>query len=104
MRAQFFMTSPQPFGLHVICEIVNLIVTPGSLRINIVCPQVAHSYRPGQLSVPQMIVAVAQLTRRCFGTGPLHTIPSFFLKPSLPIKAHMQLCPHARPHPSDEYK
>ncbi|KAM3178585.1 hypothetical protein ACTXT7_002288 [Hymenolepis weldensis] len=29
----------------VMCEIVNLIVTPGSLRINIVCPQVAYSYR-----------------------------------------------------------
>ncbi|VUZ44262.1 unnamed protein product [Hymenolepis diminuta] len=28
----------------MVCEVVNFIVTPGSLRVNIVCPQVAHPW------------------------------------------------------------
>ncbi|KAM3176288.1 hypothetical protein ACTXT7_006823 [Hymenolepis weldensis] len=34
--------------LMAMCEIFNL-VTPGSLRINIVCPQMAYSYRSEKL-------------------------------------------------------
>ncbi|KAM3177519.1 hypothetical protein ACTXT7_004391 [Hymenolepis weldensis] len=58
-------------------EIVNLIVTPGSLQINIVCPQVTYPHRSEKLSVPRMIVAEAPLTRRYFITNAVHTVPSF---------------------------
>ncbi|KAM3183954.1 hypothetical protein ACTXT7_009323 [Hymenolepis weldensis] len=58
------------------CEIVNLIVAPGSLRINIVCHQVARPYRSEKLSVSRMVVAEAQLIQRYFGTSPVHAIPS----------------------------
>ncbi|VUZ55924.1 unnamed protein product [Hymenolepis diminuta] len=50
-----------------------------------------------------MIVAEAQLTRRYFGTSPVHTIPSFTYSRLVQLK-HIQLCPHARRHPSHEYK
>ncbi|KAM3175464.1 hypothetical protein ACTXT7_008463 [Hymenolepis weldensis] len=43
------------FTKAVMYEIVNLIVTPGSLRINIVCPQVTYPHRSEKLSVPRMI-------------------------------------------------
>ncbi|VUZ53594.1 unnamed protein product [Hymenolepis diminuta] len=59
------------------CEVVNLIVTPGSRQINIVFPQVAHSRQSEKLSVPWMVVTEALLTWRCFGTSPVHTVPSF---------------------------
>ncbi|KAM3176175.1 hypothetical protein ACTXT7_007010 [Hymenolepis weldensis] len=72
------------------CEIINLIVTPGSLQLNIVCPQVAHPHRS------------EKLTRcisddSCRGTADsamfqnqscLH-YPFLFLQPSHPIKAHI---------------
>ncbi|KAM3180845.1 hypothetical protein ACTXT7_015516 [Hymenolepis weldensis] len=58
-------------------EIVNLIVTPDFLSINIVCPQVAHPQRSEKLSIPRMMVAEAPLTLRYFRTSPVHTVPPF---------------------------
>ncbi|VUZ40988.1 unnamed protein product [Hymenolepis diminuta] len=45
------------------CEIVNLIMTPGSLWINIVCQQVAHPRLSEKLSLPRMIDAEKPRTR-----------------------------------------
>ncbi|KAM3172316.1 hypothetical protein ACTXT7_014785 [Hymenolepis weldensis] len=76
------------------CEIVNLIVTSGSLRINIVRPQVAHPHRLEKLSIPRMIVAEATLTRQYFGTSHVHTVPSFsYNRPvQLSLARHIFLC------------
>ncbi|KAM3176829.1 hypothetical protein ACTXT7_005741 [Hymenolepis weldensis] len=68
------------------CEITNLIVTPGPLPINIVCPQVAHPHRSEKLSVPRMIVAEAQLTQRCFEISSVHTFPSISYNPPVQLK------------------
>ncbi|VUZ48032.1 unnamed protein product [Hymenolepis diminuta] len=81
------------------CEIVN-IVTPGSLQINMVCPQVAHPHRSEKLTK-------CTSDDSCRGTADSATLenqfcphhPFLFLQPSPPIKAHIQLCPYA---PSSE--
>ncbi|KAM3181239.1 hypothetical protein ACTXT7_014754 [Hymenolepis weldensis] len=73
----------------LMCEVVNLIVTSGSLQINIVCPQVAQPHRREKLSVPRMVVAEAPLTRRCLGTSPVHSVPSFsYNRPVQSKRAH----------------
>ncbi|KAM3172123.1 hypothetical protein ACTXT7_015199, partial [Hymenolepis weldensis] len=61
----------------VMCEIVNLIVTPDFLPINVVCTQVAHPHRSEKLSVPRMIVAEAPLTLRYFRISTVYAVPSF---------------------------
>ncbi|KAM3182941.1 hypothetical protein ACTXT7_011333 [Hymenolepis weldensis] len=63
---------------RVMCVIANLIVTPDSLPINIVYPQVTYPHRSEKLTnVPRMIVAEAPLTRRYYITNTVHTVPSF---------------------------
>ncbi|KAM3174988.1 hypothetical protein ACTXT7_009436 [Hymenolepis weldensis] len=76
------------------CEIVNLILTPGSLRINIVCPQVAHPHRSEKLT---------KYTSGDSCRGTAHSAmfrnqsrphyPFLFLQPSRPIKAHTIMSP-----------
>ncbi|VUZ55898.1 unnamed protein product [Hymenolepis diminuta] len=81
------------------CEIVYLIVTPGSLRVNIVCPQVAHPHGSEKLTK-------CTSDDNCRGTADLdmfvnHSYPHrllLFLQSSRLIKASIQLCPHMRPH------
>ncbi|VUZ49109.1 unnamed protein product [Hymenolepis diminuta] len=86
------------------CEIVNL-VTSGSLPINIVCLQVAYSYRSEKL-------IKCTSDNSCRGKADSVTFrnqsclyyPSIFLRPSRSFRAHIQLCPHARFHSTDEYE
>ncbi|KAM3185214.1 hypothetical protein ACTXT7_006798 [Hymenolepis weldensis] len=86
-------------GVLVMCEVVNLIVAPGSLRLNIVCPQVAHPYRSEKLTK-------CTSDNSCRGTADSEIFrnqsrphyPFLFLQPSRLLKAHIQLCPRAPPH------
>ncbi|VUZ44898.1 unnamed protein product [Hymenolepis diminuta] len=81
------------------CEIANLIVTPGSLRINIVLPS----------SGLFLSIAKAKFTSddscRCTADSAMLRnqsrphCPFPFLQPSRIIKVRIQLCPHPRPHP-----
>ncbi|KAM3180382.1 hypothetical protein ACTXT7_016394 [Hymenolepis weldensis] len=69
------------------CEIANLIVTPSSLSINMVCPQVAHPHRSEKLTK-------CTSDDSCRGTADSALFqnqccphcPFLFLQPSRPVK------------------
>ncbi|KAM3177929.1 hypothetical protein ACTXT7_003571 [Hymenolepis weldensis] len=76
-----------------------------SLPINIVSPQVTYPHRSEKLTK-------CTSDDSCRGTADSTLFhdqccphcPFLFLQSSRPVKARTQSCPHARPHPSDEYK
>ncbi|KAM3172830.1 hypothetical protein ACTXT7_013737 [Hymenolepis weldensis] len=62
----------------VMCEVVNLIVTPDSLPINIMCPQVTHPHRsekPTKCTSDDSCRGTADSA--FFQNQRCHTVPSF---------------------------
>ncbi|KAM3182130.1 hypothetical protein ACTXT7_013031 [Hymenolepis weldensis] len=89
----------------MMCEIFNLIVTPDFLPIIIVYPQVAHLHQSEKLTKCTSDDSCrGAADPALFQNQCCPHCPFLFQQSSLPIKARTQSCPHARPHPSDEYK
>ncbi|KAM3177233.1 hypothetical protein ACTXT7_004940 [Hymenolepis weldensis] len=71
------------------CETVNLIVTPGSLRTIIVCPQVAHPHRSEKLTKCTSDDSSRDTADSAmFGNRSCPHCLFLFPQPSRPIKTH----------------
>ncbi|VUZ47322.1 unnamed protein product [Hymenolepis diminuta] len=84
-------------------EIINPIVTSGPLQIKVVSSRGSFS-SIGKVKSASNDGCGGTADSVMFRNQSCPHCPFPFLQPSRPIKAHIQLYPHARPHPSDEYK